>query len=211
MPSSNQSVSCSREPPEESENDPRVAASLLAALVKKLTGLVDEVVWQALVARDVGEHAAHEALGRDDGVLGIVSLRRQRVMADLAARRIGENDNAARMRDSFKRLLAYREDGGTAAFLDARRYFYDTIMRIGGNHELIRILPLMQIHLLRMQFQAYITPRDREKQFKEYAAITETILSGNGARARAAASSHIRRTRLSLMRLPDEAFPSVAK
>ena len=133
------------------------------------------------------------------------------VMADLAARRIGENDNAARMRDSFKRLSAYKEDGGTAAFLDARRYFYDTIMQIGGNHELIRILPLMQIHLLRMQFQAYITPRDREKQFKEYAAITDTILAGNGARARAAGSSHIRRTRLSLMRLPDEAFPSVAK
>src|SRR5580658_11041978 len=53
------------------------------------------------------------------------------VMADLAARRIGENDNAARMRDCFKRLLAYKEDGGTAAFLDARRYFYDTIMQIG--------------------------------------------------------------------------------
>jgi len=44
LPSSSQSVSCSREPPDESEKDPRVAASLLAALVKKLTGLVDEVV-----------------------------------------------------------------------------------------------------------------------------------------------------------------------
>ena len=133
------------------------------------------------------------------------------VMADLAARRISENDNAARMRECFKRLLTFKDDGGTAAFLDARRYFYDTIMQIGGNHELMRILPLMQIHLLRMQFQAYITPRDREKQFKEYTAITDTILAGNGARARRAASSHIRRTRLSLMRLPDEAFPTVAK
>jgi DNA-binding GntR family transcriptional regulator len=133
------------------------------------------------------------------------------VMADLAARRISENDNAVRMRECFKRLLTFKDDGGTAAFLDARRYFYDTIMQIGGNHELMRILPLMQIHLLRMQFQAYITPRDREKQFKEYTAITDTILAGNGARARRAASSHIRRTRLSLMRLPDEAFPTVAK
>jgi DNA-binding GntR family transcriptional regulator len=133
------------------------------------------------------------------------------VMADLAARRISENDNAVRMRECFKRLLTFRDDGGTAAFLDARRYFYDTIMQIGGNHELMRILPLMQIHLLRMQFQAYITPRDRDKQFKEYTAIVDTILAGNGARARRAASSHIRRTRLSLMRLPDEAFPTVAK
>jgi DNA-binding GntR family transcriptional regulator len=133
------------------------------------------------------------------------------VMADLAARRISENDNAVRLRECFKRLLTFKDDGGTAAFLDARRYFYDTIMQIGGNHELMRILPLMQIHLLRMQFQAYITPRDREKQFKEYTAIADTILAGNGARARRAASSHIRRTRLSLMRLPDDAFPTVAK
>src|SRR5271168_2429011 len=131
------------------------------------------------------------------------------VMADLAARRISENDNAVRMRECFKRLLTFKDDGGTAAFLDARRYFYDTIMQIGGNHELMRILPLMQIHLLRMQFQAYITPRDREKQFKEYTAITETILKGDSLRAQKVAGLHIRRTRLSLMRLPDEAFPAV--
>jgi len=67
----------------------------------------------------------------------------------------------------------------------------------------------MQIHLLRMQFQAYITPRDREKQFKEYGTIAETILKGDSLRAQKVAGLHIRRTRLSLMRLPDEAFPVV--
>ena len=41
LPSSSQSVLCSRDPPTESEKAPRVAASLLAALVKKLAGLVD--------------------------------------------------------------------------------------------------------------------------------------------------------------------------
>ena len=87
--------------------------------------------------------------------------------------------------------------------------FYDTIIQIGGNLELKRMLPLMQIHLLRMQFQAYITPRDREKQFKEYETITETILSGDAMRAQKVAGLHIRRTRLSLMRLPDEAFPAI--
>jgi DNA-binding GntR family transcriptional regulator len=71
------------------------------------------------------------------------------------------------------------------------------------------MLPLMQIHLLRMQFQAYITPRDREKQFKEYETITETILSGDAVRAQKVAGLHVRRTRLSLMRLPDEAFPAI--
>jgi DNA-binding GntR family transcriptional regulator len=131
------------------------------------------------------------------------------LMANLAARQIGEVDNASRMREAYKRLLAFRHDGGAVAFLDERRAFYDTILQIGGNRELRRVLPLMQIHLLRMQFQAYITPRDREKQFKEYETITETILSSDAVRAQKVASLHVRRTRLSLMRLPDEAFPSL--
>ncbi len=131
------------------------------------------------------------------------------LMAKIAARRIGEDDNAAKMKAAFQRLLAFRDDGGTAAFLDERRSFYDTILEIGGNHELQRMLPLMQIHLLRMQFQAYITPRDRGKQFAEYQTITDTILSGDGVRSEKVASLHVRRTRLSLMRLPDEAFPAL--
>jgi DNA-binding GntR family transcriptional regulator len=131
------------------------------------------------------------------------------LMANLAARHIGDDDNATRMREAFKQLLAFKDDGGTAAFLDERRRFYDTIIQIGGNLELKRMLPLVQIHLLRMQFQAYITPRDREKQFKEYKTITDTILSGDAMRAQKVAGLHIRRTRLSLMRLPDEAFPTI--
>ena len=131
------------------------------------------------------------------------------LMANLAARHIGEADNMDRMREAYRRLLAFKNDGGTAAFLDERRKFYDTIIQIGGNLELKRMLPLMQIHLLRMQFQAYVTPRDREKQFKEYATITETILKGDSLRAQKVAALHIRRTRLSLMRLPDEAFPAI--
>ena len=131
------------------------------------------------------------------------------LMAKLAAKHIHEAANADKMQEAFRRLLAFRNDGGTAAFLDERRSFYDTILQIGGNHELQRMLPLMQIHLLRMQFQAYITPRDREKQFAEYKTIADTILSGDGLRAAKVASLHIRRTRLSLMRLPDDAFPAI--
>jgi DNA-binding GntR family transcriptional regulator len=133
------------------------------------------------------------------------------LMASLAAKQIKEDDNAARMRDAYKRLFAFKNDGGAAAFLDERRSFYDTIVQVGGNQELMRILPLMQIHLLRMQFQSYITPRDREQQFKEYQAIAEMILSGDAKRAERTAALHIRRTRLSLMKLPDEAFPTIRK
>jgi DNA-binding GntR family transcriptional regulator len=131
------------------------------------------------------------------------------LMANLAASKIEEGDNRTKMKKAFERLQAFRNDGGTAAFLDERRRFYDTILEIGSNQELKRILPLMQIHLLRMQFQAYITPPDREKQFNEYETITDMILAGNRLRAQKAALLHVQRTRLSLMRLPDEAFPAI--
>jgi DNA-binding GntR family transcriptional regulator len=133
------------------------------------------------------------------------------LMAKLAAGRIVDDSNAVRMREAFKRLLAFKDDGGTAAFLDERRNFYAAIIEIGENHELKRMMPLMQIHLLRMQFQSYITPRDREKQFEEYQAITDAILSGDSQRAQRVASLHVRKTRLRLMRLPDDAFPAVYK
>jgi DNA-binding GntR family transcriptional regulator len=133
------------------------------------------------------------------------------LMAKLAAKQIKEDDNTTRMHDAYRRLLAFKEDGASAGFLDERRSFYDVIIQIGGNHELKRILPLMQIHLLRMQFQSYTTPRDREQQFREYEAIADAILSGDVHRAEKAAAVHIRRTRLTLMNLPDEAFPTIRK
>jgi DNA-binding GntR family transcriptional regulator len=45
----------------------------------------------------------------------------------------------------------------------------------------------------------------------EYQAIAEMILSGDAKRAERTAALHIRRTRLSLMKLPDEAFPTIRK
>jgi len=131
------------------------------------------------------------------------------LIARLAAAHVGEGPGAQKVRQAKTRLLAFRDDGGSAAFLDERRHFYDTLIEIGGNKQLMRIMPLMQIHLLRMQFQSYITPRDRERQFEEYEAITAAVLSGDPKRAERAARLHLRRTRLSLMRLPDDAFPIV--
>jgi DNA-binding GntR family transcriptional regulator len=128
------------------------------------------------------------------------------LMARLAAKRIGIGENGAKMRKALDSLLAFRETGGGAAFLEERRRFYDTLIETGENHQLRRILPLMQIHLLRMQFQSYTTPRDREEQFAEYTAISKAVLSGNPAEAERVMRAHIRRTGIRLNRLPDEAF-----
>jgi DNA-binding GntR family transcriptional regulator len=127
-------------------------------------------------------------------------------MAMLAARRIGESGNAERLTAAYERLQAFRETGGGTAFFDARRAFYDALIDIGGNRQLARLMPLMQIQLLRMQFQPYQTPLARRRQFEDYEAMHRAVQAGDARLAERLAKLHVRRTRIHLMRLPEHAF-----
>lgn len=113
-------------------------------------------------------------------------------------------------RDGFIRvgneLLAFEALGDSLAFMEKRREFYDILISASDNLELQRIMPLMQIHLLRLQFQTHLSAMDRRKQFTEYRAMIETVLSGNARRAERMTRLHIRRTRISISRLPEDAF-----
>jgi DNA-binding GntR family transcriptional regulator len=128
--------------------------------------------------------------------------------ARLAATRIREGKNAELMRAAHQRIAAFRERGGTIAFFEERRRFYDTVIEIGGNSAVGKALPMIQIQLVRMQFQSFVMPREWERQFEDYEAITEAVLAGNARRAERLMRIHIRRTRISIDRLPDEAFGS---
>lgn len=103
-------------------------------------------------------------------------------------------------------LLSYRDQGDSVDFMEARRRYYDVLLKAGGNQELKRAMPLMQIHLLRLQFQQRVSPEDRARQFREYERITEAVLSGDATRADRMTRLHIRRTRMTLSRLPETAF-----
>ena len=117
---------------------------------------------------------------------------------------------AGTLRDEFRRahevLIGFRELGDSIDFMEARRHYYDVLLRAGGNEELKRAMPLMQIHLLRLQFQQRVPGEDRAKQFREYERITEAVLSGDATRAERMTRLHIRRPRMTLSRLPEAAF-----
>lgn len=137
-------------------------------------------------------------------------LRVVEVATGLVARLAAETMRTGKFRDEFSRagdeLLAFEVLGDTAEFMDRRRAFWDVLIRASDNVELSRIMPLMQIHLLRLQFQTHLTEQDRRKQFQEYRAMIAAVLSGNGPRAERITRIHIRRTRISISRLPPEAF-----
>lgn len=137
------------------------------------------------------------------------------VVTGLVARLATERLRSGSMRDAFimvsDELMNFERLGDSQAFIDKRRDFHHILIEASGNVELQRIMPLMQIHLLRLQFQTRLTPTDRRRQFQEYRAIRDTVLSGNALKAERVMRIHIRRTRLSIARLPLDAFSMVER
>jgi len=128
------------------------------------------------------------------------------LVARLATRSIATGPLRAAFITVSDELMAFESLGDSLAFMEKRREFYAVLIAASDNIELKRIMPLMQIHLLRLQFQTRLTAQDRRKQFIEYRAIAGTVLSGDAGRAERMTRIHIRRTRLSISRLPDDAF-----
>ena len=127
--------------------------------------------------------------------------------ASLAAQEINAPGNRQRMRDALEHLKKVHDSGGVVSYLDERRHFYDTVIEIGGNEQIARILPTMQIHLLRAQFRSYWTSEENESRFNDYARVTAAILEGNAKKAEREMGLHIRRVRQGVDRLPEAAFP----
>ena len=128
--------------------------------------------------------------------------------AGLAARHIDEGDNRSRFIRAYERLMAHRYAGDGFAFMENRDRFYGAMVSIGGNRELAFLLPATQVQLIRLQFQSYLQPSDLERQFHEYESIGEAILAGDTNQAEHFTRLHMRRTRLSFLALPDQAFAS---
>jgi len=127
--------------------------------------------------------------------------------ANLAAHEIQVEGNKQRMLEAYDHLKQIHEGGGVVSYLVERRHFYDTVIEIGGNDQIARVLPTMQIHIMRMQFRSYWTAKEDEDQFNDYSLISSAILEGDARKAERQMKLHIRRIRRGIDRLPDAAFP----
>ena len=131
--------------------------------------------------------------------------------AKLAAKSIHKGNNRRRLKETYERMMSQGKQGETFAFLGERRRFYDMLYDIGGNRELQRMIPRMQISLLRLQFQAYVTPEHHESQLKEVKAIAEAVLSGDEKRAERACREHLRHRRRTMTGFPAEAYAAAQR
>jgi DNA-binding GntR family transcriptional regulator len=156
------------------------------------------------LARNKGAYI--RALTRSDAedALAIVE-----VVIGLAGRLAAEHIDAPGSRTLLEGCLARLNDSPTRtdslAFVKARNSFYRALVKIGGNKELGRMLPGMQVHLLRVQFRSFLTMQD-EMRSNDYQRMTDPILKGKSLLAEREARRHIRNVRSSIVALTDDAF-----
>lgn len=121
--------------------------------------------------------------------------------ARLAAKRIDDGGNRALFVESFEALLAFRSRPDSFELLRARNRFYRTLVAVGGNRELQRLLGRMHVHLLRVQLRA-LHEGVATARFEDYGRIGEAVLAGDPRRAELAARRHVRATGEVLERVP---------
>lgn len=83
----------------------------------------------------------------------------------------------------------------------ARARFYRALTVLGGNAELDRLLPSLQVHLIRAQLR-YARPAGTDAR----AAVVAAVLAGDPQAAEAAAGAHVRVLLDALASVPDGAF-----
>lgn len=103
-----------------------------------------------------------------------------------AADRMEANGGGRRFEKAWRDLQECRHLVDGYDLLIARNRFYRTITEISENQELRRIIPSIQVNLIRRDYSL-----SSETRFKDYACIAKAILAGDGAAAEAAARAHI--------------------
>jgi DNA-binding GntR family transcriptional regulator len=129
------------------------------------------------------------------------------LIARLAADAIGEG-TAAKLVAEAKTWTrpASGNSLDNSMFLEQRIHFYDILIAMGGNSQLRSLMPMMRIHLLRLQIQSYFKPPNTHNWLTEYAAIMRAVLDGNPSAAQRAMKQHMKRMQERIRRLPSDAF-----
>lgn len=131
-----------------------------------------------------------------------------RLAAKLAAARCREEATRERMREAAAAIDAASRSHNNARYLEQRRHFYDTLIDIGGNRELERVIPLSRTDLFRAQVETVQSEAQRRRHAAGYAKIAKAVLDGDPAAADRAVRNHFAGTRQTMDELPADAFPA---
>lgn len=157
------------------------------------------------IGRHRGAQIRHLTRSETRDILDLVELMIG-LAARLAATAIAsETSRGEALREALDGLMAFEMRQDSYDLLRARNTFYRSLVEIGRNRELARVLPGMHVHLVRVQVRRHVDER-RGERFSDYRAIGEAVLAGDARRAELAGRRHVRSLRQALERLPESAF-----
>lgn len=130
-----------------------------------------------------------------------------RLAARLAATHCTTAAKRARMEHAAARIDAAGRSGNRAQYLEHRRHFYDTMIGLGENWELARVMPLSRTDLFRAQIEAVQSETQRKRHSSGYEKIAQAIIAQDPDAADRAIKKHFDGTRKTIMELPEDAFP----
>lgn len=129
----------------------------------------------------------------------------------LAAREAAKSEHldelGPTLRDACAGLRAVRGDVDFFEFGRATSQYFRTIVKISGNTELMRILPSLRVHLVRVQFKGYPAVGDFNYVWK-FERIADAILARDPDGAESLMREHFRTMMENTNALPDRAFAS---
>lgn len=159
-----------------SRSSVREALSQMAA-----DGIVELHPYRGARIRKLTRAQAANILAITEVILGLAARQ--------AAGHIEEGDARDRLKESFEGIASHVNEGDQLTFIRQRGQYFRTLMDINGNDELRRLLPRLQVHLVRNRLSV---PADA--RVRGYRKITEAILAADGEAAEAAARSYVRET-----------------
>lgn len=128
-------------------------------------------------------------------------LRVTEPLLGLAARQAAEAVAAGADAGALIEAAAIYDAAGEAEQARARGRYYRALTALGGNAELERLLPMLQVHLIRAQLRLTRPTGGAARR-----ALVEAVVAGDAPRAERAARDHIGALIALLPKIPDSAF-----
>ncbi len=127
-----------------------------------------------------------------------VAERMTGLLARAAARNSTQQGLVVKAMDQSLREAAAAESTlDAAAFAVARRRFYRALLDMGGNRELKRLFPAIQMPIVYAQHRL---PTLQKLRLRDYQKIASAVKSGDGHAADAQGSAHVRNVRKEILK-----------
>ena len=127
-----------------------------------------------------------------------VAERMTGLLARAAARGAAASGLTLRLSESLKALKAADAANDTVGFTSARRRFYRCLLDMGGNRELKRLFPSIQMPIVYAQHRL---PTLQKIRLGDYRKIATAVRAGREDEAEAAGAAHVQHVRQEIISL----------